>query len=342
MLSAILHKPLDLLENLVVTLEQYEENEKRPRHYSNKQSDEQEAEKKKDQENKNEQKKDGDKTTAEADEKDKKEQEKEQEVGERLKDLSLELLDIGLYHGQRGLDYLKQTPVYTITDQFVHYEDKYEFAKDNSVKIYRYVNESVYTPVKNNVYTPVKNNLYIIYDTTTEYYSFMVKVLQENQAKVIEYVKEHYDNVSIRIQDNWLKLDFNNDGKVSFTDLKQGVSELYEFLVNYDYIQKATEIKNTLYDEAIKYMKKDVHHHHEDEPEKEKKGDAPADGEKKKEDAPAEEKKTSSTTTTKEEPAKTENKQETSSTSTTETTQSSRQENNQTTTTTTNNKKNKK
>jgi hypothetical protein len=83
--------------------------------------------------------------------------------------LSLELLDIGLYHGQRGLDYLKQTPVYTITDKYVHYEDKYEFAKDNSVKVYRYVNESVYNPLK--------NNLYIIYDTTSDYYSFMVKVI---------------------------------------------------------------------------------------------------------------------------------------------------------------------
>jgi hypothetical protein len=172
--------------------------------------------------------------------------------------------------------------VYTITDKYVHYEDKYELAKDGSVRVYRYVNESVYNPLK--------NNLYVIYDTTTEYYSFMVKVLKENQAKVIEYVREHYDNVSVRIQDNWLKLDFNNDGKVSFADLKKGVQELYEFLINYDYISKATQIKNTLYDEAIKYMKSDVHARHEEEHQNEKKeGDAPA--EKKKEDAPAEEKK---------------------------------------------------
>jgi hypothetical protein len=104
MLAAILHKPLDLLENLVVTLEQYEENEKRPRHFSNKQSDEQEAEKKKDQNKKDGNDKKSDDVDAAAD---KKEQEKEQEVGERFKDLSLELLDIGLYHGQRGLEYLK-------------------------------------------------------------------------------------------------------------------------------------------------------------------------------------------------------------------------------------------
>lgn len=90
----------------------------------------------------------------------------------------------------------------------------------------------------------------------------MVQVIKEHHTKVIEYVKEHYENVTIRIQDNWLKLDFNDDGKVSFADLKKGVSELYEFLVNYDYISKATEIKNTLYEEALKYMKSDVQKRH--------------------------------------------------------------------------------
>jgi len=134
---------------------------------------------------------------------------------ERFKDLSLELLDIGLFHGQKGLEYLKQTPAYTITDQYVHYDEKYETVKDSSVKIYRYVDESVYTPVK--------NNLYVIYDATTDYYSFMVKVIQEHHAKVIEYVKEHYDNVQITIQNNWLKLDFNEDGKVTWADLKKSV-----------------------------------------------------------------------------------------------------------------------
>ena len=48
----------------------------------------------------------------------------------------------------------------------------------------------------------------------------MVKVIHEHQAKVIDYVKSHYENVQVAIHDNWLKLDFNNDGKVSLSDLK--------------------------------------------------------------------------------------------------------------------------
>ena len=61
------------------------------------------------------------------------------------------------------------------------------------------------------------------------------------------------------IQDNWLKLDFNHDGKISFDDIKKGVKDLYEFMSSYDYIVKANEIKNNLYDEAIKFMRSDLH-----------------------------------------------------------------------------------
>lgn len=41
-------------------------------------------------------------------------------------------------------------------------------------------------------------------------------------------------------------------------DLKKGIHDLYEFMLNYDYFQKATEIKSKLYQEALKYMQKDL------------------------------------------------------------------------------------
>jgi len=71
-------------------------------------------------------------------------------------------------------------------------------------------------------------------------------------------MKDYYENVQVLIKDNWMKLDFNHDGKISLDDLKKGAHDLYEFMSNYDYIVKANEIKNSLYDEAIKYMKSDA------------------------------------------------------------------------------------
>jgi glycerol-3-phosphate O-acyltransferase len=55
-----------------------------------------------------------------------------------------------------------------------------------------------------------------------------------------------------------MRLDLNHDGHVSKEDLAKSVKELYEFLRNFEYINKATEIKNTLYNEAIKYMQRDL------------------------------------------------------------------------------------
>ena len=68
----------------------------------------------------------------------------------------------------------------------------------------------------------------------------------------------HYENVTVFIQDNWMRLDFNKDGHVSIEDLRSSVHELCEFMLNYDYFQRATEIKSQLYKQAIKYMKRDL------------------------------------------------------------------------------------
>lgn len=151
----------------------------------------------------------------------------------------------------------------------MHYEEKYDVVKDKSISIYKFVNEKVYDPFR--------DNLYVIYDKTNDYYSFMVKVLKEHQPNVLVYIKDSYNNVHVVISNNWMKLDFDNDGKVSLEDLKKGAADLYEFLVNYDYIEKATEIKNTLYDEAIKYMKADVHNEKEKKESKLDENDQKAD-----------------------------------------------------------------
>jgi hypothetical protein len=86
----------------------------------------------------------------------------------------------------------------------------------------------------------------------------MIKILQENQSKVVEYLNKHYDNVSVMLVDNWMRLDFNQDGHVSMEDLRKAAQELYEFMINFDYIEKATEIKSNLYHQAIKFMKKEA------------------------------------------------------------------------------------
>jgi hypothetical protein len=52
------------------------------------------------------------------------------------------------------------------------------------------------------------------------------------------------------VQDNYLRLDFNKDGKVGIEDIRESLGHLYEFLKSYDYIEATTKIKSTIYEEA--------------------------------------------------------------------------------------------
>ena len=86
----------------------------------------------------------------------------------------------------------------------------------------------------------------------------MMQVVIEKQTALREYLAKNYENVQVLIKENWMRLDFNKDGHVSVDDIKQSAQELFEFLKSFDYLQAATSIKSSLYQEAIKYMKKDL------------------------------------------------------------------------------------
>lgn len=88
-------------------------------------------------------------------------------------------------------------------------------------------------------------------------------------VKIAEYVGDKYDNVQILAHENWLRLDFNRDGFVTREDLMRGCQDLYEFIKNFDYYQKAQEIKSQLYQDAIKYMRREVYENGETNGEKE-------------------------------------------------------------------------
>jgi len=60
------------------------------------------------------------------------------------------------------------------------------------------------------------------------------------------------------IHDSWLRLDFNKDGKVSQEDLKRTAQDFIHFLQEFEYLEEAYKIKNKLYQQAIRYMQKEI------------------------------------------------------------------------------------
>jgi hypothetical protein len=125
-----------------------------------------------------------------------------------------------------------------------------EQVREGKVQLYKFFNDRVYSPLM--------SNLYVIYDCSTQILTFMMQVVIEKQTVLREYLAKNYENVQVLIKENWMRLDFNKDGHVSIEDIKKSAHELFEFLKSFDYLQTATQIKSSLYQEAIKYMKKDL------------------------------------------------------------------------------------
>jgi len=176
-----------------------------------------------------------------------------EEVGDisgKLKQLSFELIDIGLYSSQLGIELVKEKQSDVIANVQERIKALDEKVQEGKVQLYKFFNDRVYTPLK--------SNLYVIYDCSTQILTFLMQVVIEKQQVLREYLSKNYENVQVLIRDNWMRLDFNKDGHVSIEDIKQSAQDLFEFLKNFDYIQTATEIKSNLYQEAIKYMKKDI------------------------------------------------------------------------------------
>lgn len=96
------------------------------------------------------------------------------------------------------------------------------------MKLYHFVNDKVYSPLK--------EYAIVLYDQSQKYISMFIRVLKDNQKNVLDYILKRYENVKVFAKDSWLRLDFNNDGKVSIEDLKKGAHELFEFMKNYEYI----------------------------------------------------------------------------------------------------------
>eukprot|EP00347_Sterkiella_histriomuscorum_P014547 403360459 len=248
MLQVLQTRSLQLLETIVNTLDSYDEIKKRPRRFAKKDQDEDEQDKQKDSSQQKYQEINSDDDVENKDNKD--QSQNDVEGTEKFKHLSFELIDIGLFFTEKGLQKVQQTRPYQVTDKYIHYEERAKQVLENSEKIYRFMNDKVYSPLK--------TQFYVIYDKTTNIIQVFVKVLKEHQEKVADYIRSNYENVKVVVQDNWLRLDYNQDGKVSVTDFRKSVQELYTFMINYNYYLRAHEIKNKLYHEAIKYMQKEL------------------------------------------------------------------------------------
>ena len=163
----------------------------------------------------------------------------------KFKQVSLELLDIGIYYGSMGVEQVKSHQLYHKVDAVVNFDDKFALVKNQGLQLYTYLDQK---------FAPLLENVFFLYDSATQRVTSYIRVITEKHERITDYVTKTYSSVKVITQDTWMRLDFDNDGSISVDDLKRSMVSLYEFLKNFDVIEATTTVKSKLYTDAIAYM----------------------------------------------------------------------------------------
>ena len=123
---------------------------------------------------------------------------------ERLKIVTEDLLDLWLHEGSKGLAYVQASRAYQLTDPYVNYVGKFEAVKTKAAS-------SV---------AEFKQKIVVFYDESKNFVGMLIKVPSERQKELVAYIKRTYYNVTVLIQDTYLRLDFNKDGSVTMEDMR--------------------------------------------------------------------------------------------------------------------------
>jgi hypothetical protein len=167
----------------------------------------------------------------------------------KFKEVSYELLDIGLFYGQQTMTTVKSLPLYQKVDSVVKFDDKFAIVKTHGEELYTVLDSKL---------RPLIQNVFFLYDNATKTITSYINVITDKQSEIKDYVNKTYQRVQVNVEGTWMRLDFNDDGSVSLDDLKMSMVGLYDFLKEFDVIDATYQIKGKLYTDAIAYMQQEL------------------------------------------------------------------------------------
>lgn len=87
---------------------------------------------------------------------------------ERFKKVSYELLDIGVFYGQKGVEGVKSLPLYQKVDSVVKFDDKFSLVMQHGEELYTMINEKL---------SPIVQNVFFLYDKATNTITSYINVI---------------------------------------------------------------------------------------------------------------------------------------------------------------------
>ena len=98
---------------------------------------------------------------------------------DKLKVVADEFVGIWLKEGSKGLEYLKATSAYKISDPYVNYIAKFEQVKDSSLNLKTQVEKVV---------SDVNQRVVLFVDEATNFVGMLIDLAKDRQAELIAYI----------------------------------------------------------------------------------------------------------------------------------------------------------
>ena len=102
--------------------------------------------------------------------------------------MSFELLDIGLYYAEKGVNTVKSYPLYQRLDAQVGLDDKFALVLNASQTLYTRLGEKM---------SPLVENVFFLYDQSRNTITSYIKVITSKQTEITEYVNNKYSTAQV-------------------------------------------------------------------------------------------------------------------------------------------------
>lgn len=214
MLTVAQNKALDALEYALCVIEQYD----------------QEFLKRSTKENKGDKKKE--------------DQGKSVELSSRFNDVKYNYKELFNLQRERAVDFVRNSRVYQLADERINLNEKFE-------RSYAFTTE-MYSSLNTQLVVPIQDKIVLVYDTSLKKASLIMENIQN--GNLTQLVGERYNDAKVTLSKNWMKLDLNNDGKVSISDLIKAIRNVRHIVTQSQFAEKAWELRESFRRRAIGYL----------------------------------------------------------------------------------------
>lgn len=162
----------------------------------------------------------------------------------RFDDVKENYKELFYFQQQRAIDFIRNSKAYKLADERMHLNEKFE-------RSYEFTNQ-MYNSINSQIVLPLQDKIFLVYDASLKKASFVFESIQN--MHLTEKLGEKYDDAKVTLSKNWMRLDLNNDGKVTMSDLIEAVKNLRTIIRENDLTNRAIEFKSSLYRKAIGFI----------------------------------------------------------------------------------------